>query len=355
MKINYIFLIIIVLLHLSIINGLEKILFNLYFSDKSKILRPLEKCNKLRNPPVKCLGMPSGHTELTTLVTYILYKYNYLSLPLVFILIIAMCIQRVVFKRHTILQTIVGVIFGFIYSLIYLNIKNNYIKLALCFGFIFLYTNIILYKITKKINEPIPNWVDKKLYPIIEKKKNIDYYIKFFSIVVPAIMQSNILFLGWNDVEYYLDNIIIQIKKTNIKYDAIVGIKSGGAIISDYISNKLNIKNYKIKVKEEKFGCNPSRDIKTFINMWYNKYNLKNNNYIICEGIDDNISNKNIILIDEIIASGITMQCCINYLIKKKVNKLFPIVINTNRDKKPNVSTVISNTLIFIWPWGFDN
>ena len=33
-----------------------------------------------------------------------------------------------------------------------------------------------------------------------------------------------------------LDIIIYKIQESGIKYDAVVGIKTGGAIISDYIS-----------------------------------------------------------------------------------------------------------------------
>lgn len=357
MKNNYnilIVLIIIVLLHYITINGLEKMLFDIYFTNKSEILRPIESCHKLRNIPINCLGMPSGHTELTTLASFILYNYNYITLPIVFLLIIAMCIQRVLFKRHTILQTIVGVIFGFIYSILYLNIKNNYLKVGFALFIIFFYINLILYEITKKLNTPLPKWIDKQMYPSINKKKNIDYYLKCFSIIIPSIRQ-NILYITWNDVEYYLDQIIEEIQNSNIKYDGIVGIKTGGAIISDYISNKLNIKNYKIKIKEKKYGSNPSTDITTFTSMWYNKYYLKNSNYVIYEDIKEDISNKNIILIDESISSGVTMQTGINYLIKKKVNKIFPVVINTINDKEYNIYRIISRKNICIWPWGYDN
>jgi hypoxanthine phosphoribosyltransferase len=347
----YIFIIIILLLHYFIINGLEKILFNLYFKNKTQILRPIQQCRELRNPPVRCLGMPSGHTELTTLLSYILYKYKYISLPIVFILIIGMCIQRVLFKRHTILQTIIGVIFGFIYALIYLNFKNNYMRLGISLFFIVLYVNLILYEITKLLNKPLPIWIDKQMYSTINKKKNMYYYMKCINIIMPSIHQEDILYITWNDLEYYLNKVIEKLKSKNIQYDGIVGIKTGGAIISDYISKKLNIKNYKIKVKEEQFGCTPDRNMLQFIKMWYKKNINKNNNYIICEGIPDDITNKNIILIDEQISTGLTMNTCIKYLNNKKVNNIFPIVITNNNQP---IDYILKN-YINIWPWGYDN
>ena len=349
---NYIILIIICIIHYFIINGLEKIMFNVYLPNNRNI-RPNENC-KIKIPPVKCLGMPSGHTEIITIIMYILYKNNIVTLPILILIILAMCIQRVLFKRHTILQTIIGVICGFIYSLIYLNIKNNNIKIVVSISFIIIYANIILYKITQLLNEPIPNWIDKNIIPIMNNKKNTEYYKKIYSIIETSILQNSTLFITWEDTEYYLDKIIEKIENTNIKYDAIVGIKSGGAIISDYISNKMNIKNYKIKVKDEILNCGKNSSLYLELILIFKKYIINQTKYEICEKIDDDLTNKNIILIDEQIDSGITMYTCIQYLLNKNINHIYPIVIN-DKNINNNVNSILTNTYFSIWPWGYDN
>jgi len=328
-------------------------MFNVYLQNNTNI-RPNENCKNLRLPPVKCLGMPSGHTEITTIIMYILYKNNIVTLPILILIIIAMCIQRVLFKRHTILQTVIGVICGFIYSLIYLNIKNNNMKIVVSVSFIMIYANIILYKITQLLNEPIPNWIDKNIIPIMNNKKNTEYYKKIHNIIETSIFQYSTLFITWEDIEYYLDNIIEKIQNTNIKYDAIVGIKSGGAIISDYISNKMNIKNYKIKVKDEILNCGKNINLYLELKLTFKKYIINQTKYEICEKIDDDLTNQNVILIDEQIDSGITMDTCINYLLSKNINNIYPVVIS-DKNMNTNVNSILSNTYFSVWPWGYDN
>ena len=145
-----------------------------------------------------------------------------------------------------------------------------------------------------------------------------------------------------------------KIQNTNIKYDAIVGIKSGGAIISDYISNKMNIKNYKIKVKDEILNCGKNINLYLELKLTFKKYILNQTKYEICEKIDDDLTNQNIILIDEQIDSGITMDTCINYLLSKNINNIYPVVIS-DKNMNTNVNSILSNTYFSVWPWGYDN
>jgi phosphoribosylpyrophosphate synthetase len=154
-----------------------------------------------------------------------------------------------------------------------------------------------------------------------------------------------------------LDIIIDKIKASGIQYDAIVGIKTGGAIISDYISKKLGIKNYKIKVSRSEHNCN-KKPIDTISNLI--QKNLLNNygKYMICEDIDDNLNGKNIILIDEMVSSGTTMIETMNYLRNEKhVNIIYPtcISLSPKRYKKDIYINYVLPNLVFVWPWGYDN
>lgn len=352
------FIIILGLLHYCFLNGLEKILFQLFTKPNEIILRPENDCKTIKNVPTKCLGMPSGHAEITTIICYILYKYNYISLPILIIIIISMCLQRIITKRHTALQTIVGVIFGLIYSNIYLCVGISYKTVLLAVLFIFTFINIIMLKMDYILSQKVPDWVDKSMMKSITNKINVPYYLKFFSIVVSPVHQNIFLYISWKDLEYYLDKTVENILKTNIKYDAIVGIKTGGAIISDYISQKLNIKNYKIKISRKDYNCKKST--KDSISNWIDMYMFKKEyEYIICEGIDDNIEGKNIILIDELVCSGQSMSAAIEYLKTKKVNNIYPTTIITAADTLKNnykLNTIIkSDTMNTIWSWGYDN
>ena len=118
-------------------------------------------------------------------------------------------------------------------------------------------------------------------------------------------------------LELELDHITDKIKQKNIKYDAIIGIKTGGAIISGYLSEKLKIPNYKIKITTIANNCN--KQISGTILTHIDKYVFKNKQtHKICETIDNNLYNKNVILIDETIGSGNTINAAIDYLLDEK-------------------------------------
>lgn len=269
-----------------------------------------------------------------------------------------MCYQRIITNKHTLLQTIIGVTFGLLYSNIYLKIGLSYKSLIFALFVAFIYINIIILNIDNKVNKKIPKWVDKKMLKDIEKKRNAIYSVKFTSIIVAPLRQSTCLFISWKDLEYYLDMIVENIRKTNIKYDAIVGIKTGGAIISDYISKKLNIKNYKIKISKKKYNCN--KNSKDFFNNYYSEYiKQEKSEFIICNNINDDLENKNIILIDELVSSGNTMEFAIDYLLSKNVTTIYPTSIVSDIKNKIFIHNLKLNYIlenaIYVFPWGYDN
>ena len=348
-------LFVIVLLHVMFINGLENILFYTYHN--SPLFRKPSLCEHTP-PPVKCLGMPSGYTEIATLVGGTLYSANYISFTVWILLIAGTCFQRVVARRHTILQTMVGVLFGLFYTYIYLSIKNPFHKVGLCLCILFLYANMLVLKLDSLVSEKIPDWVDKQMLPSIEKKRNVPYYLKLMYAILPAFKQNITVYLSWKELEMYLDKIVYQIQKSEIKFDAVVGIKTGGAIISDYISKRLRLPNYKIKISRTKYQCQktPNDIFQNYIDVNLTKQDMK---YMVCEGVHDDLTGKNIILLDESIGSGNTMNASIDYFIQKKVNIVYPVAVvskhsSVSHTKFPFTSVYVSGE-IFPWPWGYDN
>jgi hypoxanthine phosphoribosyltransferase len=192
--------------------------------------------------------------------------------------------------------------------------------------------------------------------PSINNKLNTPYYLKIASIYANAIDQGR-TFISWSELETFLDIIINKIKDSEIQYDAIVGIKTGGAIISDYVSKKLGIKNYKIKLSREEYNCD-KKPIHTIYDFFQRQVLNNNGKYSICQEIEEDLSGKNIILIDEMVYTGTTMLESIHYLKNKKhVNIIYPtcISLSKNRYKKDiYINSIISN-IVFVWPWGYDN
>jgi hypoxanthine phosphoribosyltransferase len=342
----------IVILHYGVINGLEKMLFESFFQS-SWLSRP-STCENNRNRPVKFLGMPSGHVEIVTILS--LWFYRFLKLPLVVCIIAFTCIQRVVSRRHTVLQTGVGILFGLFYAWVYSSVQY---PLVLSLFFVFLYGNILMAHLDYKVKEKTPDWVHPSMYGSIQRKKQVRYDIKLVTSIFPSFEPDRFLFLSWRDLEFYLDQIVDHLKKTGIRYDAVVGIKTGGAILSGYISQKLGIPQYPIKVSNAIYQCKktPGDIYQNYLDLYIRK---KQPTYMLCEGIDVSLEGKNIVLIDEMVASGSTMNYSIDYLLQKGAAHISPVTIISTLESKahpliPLYSTFIQNGTASCWPWGYDN
>ena len=351
-----ILIILICLYHYFIQNGLEKIFNETHFNYK-EVKRPLIKCSGcLDGHPLGCIGMPSGHAETITIFSSLLYLYNFIPLWLCLILILGFSGQRITSSMHTFPQVIAGIFLGYRYAKLY-----HYFNFSIYSFFIVLSIGLILsllciYKFEKKINSPIPNWVDPKMKESIKKKQSAPLYIKIASIYVNAVIQ-NTTFVSWEQLEKYLDTIVERIRHSGQRYDAVVGIKTGGAIISDYISLKLGIPNYKVKLSRSEYNCNkqPSNAINDII-----QKRLFNDlgKFTVCEGIDENLAGKNVILIDELVSTGKTINETYKYLKNEKhVGNIYATSISLYKSKYKGdieIDYILPGTVL-IWPWGYDN
>jgi len=342
--------------HCHIQNGLEKLFCETYF-DYNNIKRPLNKCkNKGNGQMTICIGMPSGHAETVTIVSSLLYLYKFIPLWLCLLLIFIISIQRVVTNMHSILQILGGILLGVIYVNIYkyFNLSIFSFLIIFCFGLILVL--LCIYKLDKEIYEPIPNWVSPEMIPLIKKKQNSPLYIKIGTIYINSIIQHR-TFITWKQLEKYLDILIEQIENSGENYDGVVGIKTGGAILSDYLSFKLGLPNYKVKLSRSEYNCNKTP--KNVINDMIQKNILKNfGEFTVCEGIDENLVGKKVILIDELVSSGKTMTETYNYLKEnKQVHSIYPTSVAFYKNfYKGNlhINYLITGS-IMVWPWGYDN
>jgi hypoxanthine phosphoribosyltransferase len=362
MKLNFKFLQIITIIvllfgyHFYIHNGLEKTFSQTYFN-YSDVRRPLKMCDKEINcTRLFCTGMPSGHAEGFSVLSFLLYFYKLIPLWLCLTIIVITCLQRIITKKHTLNQVIVGTLLGFIYARIYKHFNLSIYAFLLIFTIGFILTLLSVYKIDKEVYGPIPEWVDKDMMSSIKKKQVSPLYIKVGSLYANATIQNR-TFISWSQLEDYLDVIVERIRNSGKHYDAVVGIKTGGAIISDYISLKLGLPNYKIKLSREEYNCNKQSN-NTIDDMIKKNFYYKQGEFTICEGINDNLEGKNIILIDEIVSTGKTMEESYNYLKEQKyVNDIYPTCVSFYKSQYKgsiNINYVLSGTIL-VWPWGYDN
>ena len=342
--------------HLTL-NGLEKIWFDTFFN-YNVIKRPLPLCLKKENMHVKCLGMPSGHAQTTTLVAVILYSYKFISFTTCAVLITIVSLQRVIMQKHTCGQVVVGIIIGLMYSYIYISNNLSAKCIVYILGITIVLIFSIMYKIEQQLYQPIPTWVDVNMVSNIQKKRSSPLYLKFASILANSVLHGR-TFLTWSALEEYLDMLIEKIKKTNIAFDGVVGIKTGGAIISDYVSKKLDIPNYKIKLSRAEYNCD-KKPSDTFHDIYQRNMVGNLGDYTVCEGIHTDIQGKNVILIDEMVTTGKTMNEAIMYLKNdKKVNIICPTCISFSKHRFAfdfDVDLIhVLNGITCVWPWGYDN
>lgn len=342
--------------HFFIHNALTKTFSQTYFN-YSDVRRPLNMCDKEINcTRLYCTGMPSGHAEGSSVLSFLLYFYKFIPLWLCLTILVITCLQRIIANKHTLNQVIVGSLLGFIYASIYKYFNLSIYVFLLIFTIGFILTLLSVYKIDKEVYGPIPTWVDKDMMSSIKKKQDSPLYIKVGSLYANAIIQNR-TFISWSQLEDYLDVIVERIRNSGKHYDAVVGIKTGGAIISDYISLKLGLPNYKIKLSREEYKCD-KQSSNTIGDMIKKNLYYKQGEFTICEGINDNLEGKNIILIDEIVSTGKTMEESYNYLKEQKhVNDIYPTCVSFYKPQYKgslNINYVLNGTIL-VWPWGYDN
>lgn len=115
-------------LHFLPINRREKLLAYSFWGNQDFVKRP--ECKVESEMSYKCIGMPSGHVEGITVCTYFLFRNKVLPIEWFLFIVTLMSIQRILVKKHTILQVLaglsIGIIYGEIYTIIIQFIINKY-------------------------------------------------------------------------------------------------------------------------------------------------------------------------------------------------------------------------------------
>ena len=149
MKLNAFIIISLLCIYHSVIqNRIEKEFYKTYF-DNNLVKRPTQKC--ISSESIQCIGMPSGHSEVTTIFAAMLYFYNIIPLWVALFIIFIFSLQRVNTNKHSTLQVLVGVLFGFIYSFIYKRFNLSLYSFSIVLSialllliFIHFYSSIII-------------------------------------------------------------------------------------------------------------------------------------------------------------------------------------------------------------------
>jgi membrane-associated phospholipid phosphatase len=142
------FIIFLGMYHFYIHARLEKSFSQTYF-DYNTVKRPRLKCRGPENASrLKCIGMPSSHTETASVVSFLLYFYKIIPLWLCLFIVFVVSTQRVITHMHTINQVLMGAILGYIYAVLYKKFTFGFI---IVFAIGLLLSVLSVYKIDRSV------------------------------------------------------------------------------------------------------------------------------------------------------------------------------------------------------------
>ena len=346
-------LLFITLFHGILLNNYEKVFVQSYWGD---YCRPTKQCSKAAGVSVRHLGMPSGHTEVATINAILLMLNGYITAPVALLFIASVGLQRVIFLRHTAPQVFAGLALGLMYSAIYhkLNSVKYSVVFAVCAATLLIAATTIV--VDKKVHQPLPRWVDPALYPLIAKKQSIDKAAKFGHAAALPLYHGLALYCSWENLENNLDGLLAKLDAYD--FDAVVGIKSGGAIISNYVATRLRLPNYYVKCAT---NCDKTvtQSLMFFLAKIWRIYgeDVVNPGYRVCEPVSADLEGKRVLLLDELVDTGETMLATRDYLLnEKKASKVTMACLVATGLHAPVEGLVAGSSEIYLaWPWGYDN
>lgn len=234
-----------------------------------------------------------------------------------------------------------------------MNSIIKYLIILLCL--LYFYSVYLYNRFRNSINytETIPKWFDKSLLNEYDYKRKTEIrnilnnnklykylytltdhiYILIFKLYNLYRNNRLIYYSSWNKIENIIDNT-----KISNNYDVVIGLKSGGAYISNYVAKINNIPNVGyIKVNKK------SNNIENNISFFYTPINLKN---------------KRILIVDDGLFSGKTFNKVKQFIVTKKPSKISLFLISgykttINKIKKQNKVYINKRKEYYYYgPWG---
>ena len=346
------------IVHGLVLNAYEKLLVQ---SLAGNHCRPTHAHLCAKSIPLNGLGMPSGHTEVAVIISVLLLSVGLIHWSVAVAIVFLVGLQRILWQRHTLSQVLAGFLMGSAYAVIYLVMirgKNG----AYAYVFPLLVACVLIVAITliidRKVQEPVPSWVDPSLHAMIDVKRDISFVEKVGHVAVMPACPEFALYCPWDQLEENLDELIGMMSKQ--PYDVIIGIKSGGAIISNYVAQRLYLPNGYVKLAKI---CQKSMSetVSEYVSKAMPSNRFKNADYHVCEHVrsDLKLEGKRVLLIDELINTGETILATKRYLLdeKKAGEVTMACLVNRGNYHTPFIDRFVGGTaeVYVVWPWGYGN
>lgn len=147
-------------------------------------------------------------------------------------------------------------------------------------------------------------------------------------------------YLSWEKIEKMCQNIAEQIEKQNIKIDKIIAISRGGLIPGRILSSLLKNKN-----------------LSTIRVTFYTKPGVAKDKPHLAEDLSTDVTDKNVLIVDDVVESGKTLSLTCNYLKERGAKKVYTAaLLDKSVDGKEKImspdfySEKITNKWI-VYPW----
>ena len=142
--------------------------------------------------------------------------------------------------------------------------------------------------------------------------------------------------ISWDQIDEYCNKISEDIKKMKISFDMIVAVGRGGMIPARILSDRLDVRN-----------------VQLFSIRLYKGITQRNTTPTVGSFSVD-IQGKNILLVDDILDSGITIETVINYMNSKRPVSVKTVTImckKSNKRKPTFFAEQCEDDEWIVFPW----
>lgn len=206
----------------------------------------------------------------------------------------------------------------------------------------------------------VPQWFDKRLLPLLEKKLDRSK-MKKRERTLDWILRQNLKALSkhitgmvtkkfeWGDIERIIEQTCEVVTVSNYQPDAIIGIKSGGAFIANYVAQCLQVPTVDY-MRVTHYSANSQSIVKaTLENM--------NKQAVVREEPAYEVKGKKILLVDDQAATGSSLLVAKNYLEEKEAEDVRTFILYGRRGKGKGFEIAdycVKKGLMVYTPWGKD-
>lgn len=204
-------------------------------------------------------------------------------------------------------------------------------------------------------NLEVPDWFNPELVPLLKKKiersnikdseRALDWMIRQVLKSLPSKLtgvKAKKKFT-WNDIEGIIED---GCNAMEYEPDIVIGIKSGGAFIADYVAKCLNIPTIDY-MHISHYSDNSRSVVKSTLTSL-------NKKAIIKEGPKVEVKSKKVLLVDDQTATGSTLDVGVAYMKEEKVKEVKTFCLYSKDGDIPNLDFYKEKGVMLYTPWGKD-